>query len=113
MCFGKISKFLVFSLTRNFWDHFPSFPCAVGTLSLPCPAILYFVGGRGPGGWAKIGGGGILNLAPGAVFYGLSDRWSLGAGAGERRYIEGVCPACCSPAESGLDLKHCPFAKGR
>ena len=27
MCFGKISKFLVFSL-----GHFPCFPCAVGTL---------------------------------------------------------------------------------
>ena len=41
LCFGKISKFPVFSLTRNFFGHFPCFPCAVGTLttvSHPKPA---------------------------------------------------------------------------
>ena len=34
LCFGKISKFPVFSLTGNCFGHFPCFPCAVGTLSL-------------------------------------------------------------------------------
>ena len=33
LCFGKISKFPVFSLTGNFLGHFPCFPCAVGTLN--------------------------------------------------------------------------------
>ena len=33
LCFGKKSKFPVFSLTGNFFGHFPFFPCAVGTLS--------------------------------------------------------------------------------
>ena len=32
LCFDKISKFSVFSLTGNFLGHFPCFPCAVGTL---------------------------------------------------------------------------------
>ena len=34
LCLGKISKFPVFSLTGNFFDHFPCFPCAVGTLQI-------------------------------------------------------------------------------
>ena len=34
LCFGKISKFHVFSLTGIFFGHFPCFPCAVGTLAL-------------------------------------------------------------------------------
>ena len=34
LCFVKISKFPVFSLTVNF-GHFPCFPCPVGTLQLP------------------------------------------------------------------------------
>ena len=33
MCFGKIDKFPVFSLT-DFFCHFPFFGCAVGTLSI-------------------------------------------------------------------------------
>ena len=33
LCFGKISKFPVFSLIGIFFGHFPCFPCAVGTLS--------------------------------------------------------------------------------
>ena len=32
LCFGKFSKFPVFSLTWNLFCHFPCFPCAVGTL---------------------------------------------------------------------------------
>ena len=32
LCFDKISKFPVFSLTGIFVGHFPCFPCAVGTL---------------------------------------------------------------------------------
>ena len=35
LCFGKISKFPVFSLRGNFFGHFPCFPCAVGTLHWP------------------------------------------------------------------------------
>ena len=39
VCFGKISKFPVFSLTGIFFGHFPCFPCfpcAVGTLLFVC-----------------------------------------------------------------------------
>ena len=32
LCFGKISKFPVFSLTVTFFGHFPCSPCAVGTV---------------------------------------------------------------------------------
>ena len=32
LCFGKIFKIPVFSLTGNIVGHFPCFPCAVGTL---------------------------------------------------------------------------------
>ena len=32
LCFGKISKFPVFSRTGNIFGRFPCFPCAVGTL---------------------------------------------------------------------------------
>ena len=31
LCFDKISKFPVFSLTENIFGYFPCFPCAVGT----------------------------------------------------------------------------------
>ena len=46
MCFGKISKFLVFSLTGNFLGHFPCFPCVVGTLF---KKQLFFYSGLGMG----------------------------------------------------------------
>ena len=36
LCFGKISKFPVFSLTGIFFCHFPCFPCGVGTLNGLC-----------------------------------------------------------------------------
>ena len=32
LCFGKIAKFPVFSLTGNLFGHFPCFPSVVGTL---------------------------------------------------------------------------------
>ena len=34
LCFGKISKFPVFSLTGNLFCHFTCFPCSVGTLNI-------------------------------------------------------------------------------
>ena len=37
LCFGKISKFPVFSMTGIFFGYFPCFPCAVGTLPGPFP----------------------------------------------------------------------------
>ena len=41
LCFGKISKFPVFSLTGIFLGHFPCFPCAVGTLLYAHIASLF------------------------------------------------------------------------
>ena len=38
LCFDNISKFPVFSLEGIFFCHFPSFPCAVGTLYM---AVLH------------------------------------------------------------------------